>query len=74
MPVIDGFEVANLIKKIDKFCNKNKRCPVLAANAFVSDEVYSNASKVGIKHVLHKPVKREDLFKCLKSILNDSER
>jgi hypothetical protein len=61
--------VADLIKKIDKNFNKDDECAILAATAFISDEVSKNASKAGISEVLHKPVKRELLFKCLKQYL-----
>ncbi len=51
---------------MDKNCNKNSECPVLAATAFMTEEVFENAKKVGIRHVLAKPVKKEELFKIIK--------
>jgi CheY-like chemotaxis protein len=51
---------------LDKNCNKNSECPVLAATAFMTEEVFENAKKVGIRHVLAKPVKKEELFKIIK--------
>lgn len=66
MPLIDGFQVANLIKQIDKNFNQHGECPILAATAFMSDSIYIDAARVGIKEVLNKPVKRDLLFTCLK--------
>ena len=64
MPIMDGIEATMIL--IDKM-NKNEadKIPIIGVTAYVSEEDSEKALTSGMKEILHKPVKKEQVKEIL---------
>ncbi len=82
MPGLNGFEVCNLIMVTQKYWFESmkkqqtlvkfkarKVCPVVAVTAFRDASIETQAAKVGMKAVLHKPIITDKLIEVLNNYL-----
>ncbi|GAB6108144.1 response regulator [Fusibacter bizertensis] len=64
MPVMNGFESASLIRKIDQ------NIPIIAMTADAIAGVEEQCSKVGINHYISKPFEPEQFIKTIYEVVN----
>ena len=64
MPVINGFEAAKEIKKM------NSRIPIIAQTAFAMPEDREKALMSGFDEYISKPINKNELLKLMESLLS----
>ncbi|MFO7883732.1 MAG: response regulator [Desulfobacteraceae bacterium] len=67
MPDMDGFEATRRIRQEEKNMGVNRRVPIIALTANVLEEFENKCLKAGMDAFLAKPVKREDVFRAVKT-------
>ena len=63
MPGCNGLTVARMAQKV------NPRLPVLILTAFRSEEIEAGLGKLGVRHLLNKPISAEELVLAVKEAL-----
>lgn len=63
MPVMDGFEVLEHLKR------DNNTIPVLVITAYLKGNTFQRCMELGAKGFLNKPVKMQELFNMLSQII-----
>ena len=67
MPDMDGFEATRRIRQEEENMGVNRRVPIIALTANVLEEFENKCLKAGMDAFLAKPVKREDVFRAVKT-------
>ncbi|MGD9582018.1 MAG: response regulator, partial [Vampirovibrionia bacterium] len=70
MPEKDGFTLAKILKADDKY----KNIPLIMLSSIASKGENAMARELGFAGYLTKPVKKEDLIKCLSLILSNKDK
>ena len=65
MPVMDGFETLEELKKI------GSEIPVIVITAYLKDNTYQRCLTLGAKGFLHKPVKMHELFNLISGLIEN---
>lgn len=71
MPVMNGIEAINIIRKSNK--NSLKKVPIVACSADVFPEARKNAIKAGIDFYLTKPLNEDSIKEVLFWLISDNE-
>tara|TARA_B100000029_G_scaffold394077_1_gene391497 strand:- start:728 stop:1789 length:1062 start_codon:yes stop_codon:yes gene_type:complete len=69
MPVLDGFQTAQQIRRLEEQEVVDKRVPILALSASVTGKVWNKCKAVGMNGYLSKPFKTEEFQQKVKEIL-----
>lgn len=72
MPIMNGYEATEAIRKLDKSTAKTIPIIAMTANAFVDD--IQRSKQAGMNEHLSKPLDVDQLMKCLKHWLIESKR
>jgi len=64
MPVMDGFEVLDELKK------RNNTIPVLVITAYLKGNTFQRCMELGAKGFLNKPIKMQELFNLISQIID----
>ncbi len=68
MPVMNGYEATQLIRKLED--SRLSKIPILAMTANAFEEDKQEAVKCGMNGHISKPIDVENLFKMLRKVLN----
>ena len=71
MPVLDGFQTARQIRRLEEREVVGKRVPILALSASVTGKVWNRCESAGMDGYLSKPFKTEEFQQKVKDILSD---
>ncbi|MCH2575929.1 ATP-binding protein, partial [Candidatus Poribacteria bacterium] len=71
MPVLDGFQTAQQIRRLEEREVVDKRVPILALSASVTGKVWNKCESAGMDGYLSKPFKTEEFQQKVKDILSD---
>ena len=71
MPVLDGFQTAQQIRRLEEREAVDKRIPILALSASVTGKVWNKCESAGMDGDLSKPFKTEEFQQKVKEILSD---
>ncbi len=63
MPVMDGFEVMDNLKK------SGIKIPIIVITAYLKENTYARCKDLGAAGFLNKPIKMQELFKIMSEIL-----
>jgi twitching motility two-component system response regulator PilH len=63
MPIMDGFEVLEYLKK------QNNTIPVIVITAYLKGNTFQKCMELGAKGFLNKPVKMQELFNLISQVL-----
>jgi len=66
MPVMDGFEVLEILKK------QENKIPVIVITAYLKGNTFQRCKELGAKGFLNKPVKMQELFSLLSQIIEQN--
>jgi putative two-component system response regulator len=66
MPVMDGFEVLEILK------NQENKIPVIVITAYLKGNTFQRCKELGAKGFLNKPVKMQELFSLLSQIIEQN--
>lgn len=66
MPIMDGFEV------LEKLKESNNSVPVIVITAYLKGNTYQRCKDLGARGFLNKPVKMQELFNLISSILENN--
>ena len=69
MPVLDGFQTVQQIRRLEEQEVVDKRVPILALSASVTGKVWNKCKAVGMNGYLSKPFKTEEFQQKVKEIL-----
>ena len=64
MPVLDGYKATFQIMKLLKL-NNIKTCSILALTSYTGEQVEEKCYSLGMKGVIHKPLKHDKLKEVL---------
>jgi signal transduction histidine kinase len=67
MPVVDGYEATQLIRKHEKENNTN-RTPIIALSAYIQQEDIERSFHSGCDAYLTKPISKQNLFNVIKRL------
>ncbi|MEO0819697.1 MAG: response regulator, partial [Pseudomonadota bacterium] len=73
MPVLNGHQATQAIRKIEAERQAARRCPVVAITAHAMPEDHQDCLDAGMDHVLTKPVRKRELFERLGEVLTAPE-
>ena len=65
MPVMDGFETMDQLKK------KGSTIPIIVITAYLKDNTYTRCKELGAKAFLNKPVKMQELYSEISKLLEN---
>ncbi len=65
MPVMDGFEVLEYLKK------ENNTIPVIVITAYLKGNTFQRCMELGAKGFLNKPVKMQELFHLISQFIEE---
>lgn len=74
MPIMDGLEASNLIRKYEKNIKNSKEVPIIALTAGVSNDEKDSCFKSGMNAFLSKPINKSQLIETLNILLYENER
>jgi len=63
MPIMDGFEVLEYLKK------QNNKIPVIVITAYLKGNTFQKCMELGAKGFLNKPVKMQELFNLISQVM-----
>jgi len=63
MPIMDGFEVLEYLKK------QNNTIPVIVITAYLKGNTFQKCMELGAKGFLNKPVKMQELFNLISQVM-----
>jgi CheY-like chemotaxis protein len=66
MPVMDGFEVLETLKKLEN------KIPVIVITAYLKGNTFQRCKELGAKGFLNKPVKMQELYNLLSQVIEQS--
>lgn len=63
MPIMDGFEVLEYLKK------ENNTIPIIVITAYLKGNTFQRCMELGAKGFLNKPVKMQELFNLISQVM-----
>ncbi|MGC8824296.1 MAG: response regulator [Bacteroidales bacterium] len=63
MPIMDGFEVLEYLKK------QNNTIPIIVITAYLKGNTFQRCMELGAKGFLNKPVKMQELFNLISQVM-----
>ena len=72
MPVIDGYQATDMIRKLDN--KKLANVPIIAMTANAFEEDKKRALDSGMDDYLSKPIRAESLFNTVSNILGKKQK
>ncbi|MCX7985435.1 MAG: response regulator [Bacteroidales bacterium] len=64
MPIMDGFEVLEYLKK------QNNTIPIIVITAYLKGNTFQRCMELGAKGFLNKPVKMQELFNLISQVMD----
>jgi CheY-like chemotaxis protein len=66
MPVMDGFEVLEILKK------QENKIPIIVITAYLKGNTFQRCKELGAKGFLNKPIKMQELFNLISQVLEQT--
>jgi twitching motility two-component system response regulator PilH len=66
MPIMDGFEVLEYLKK------QNNTIPIIVITAYLKGNTFQRCMELGAKGFLNKPVKMQELFNLISQVITEN--
>ncbi len=67
MPIMDGFEATDAIRKLEKEQGKNSRIPIIAFTAHAIEGYQKKCKEHDMDDFITKPIKRKDFLKAVEN-------
>lgn len=67
MPVMDGFEVLEILKK------QENKIPIIVITAYLKGNTFQRCKELGAKAFINKPIKVQELYKLLSEIIDQTQ-